>query len=149
MEGGALTGLALGEDVAVMVFDDPFAHGEADACAAVFGFAVETFEDAEDLFGMFLGKADAVVCDVDVVFGVFGTAGDGDDGRSPGAGIFEGVGDEVAEQLGHLERDGVDGGEGLQENLGLLLLDEKVEFSQDVLQDVIEVDRFEGRGGPG
>jgi hypothetical protein len=94
-----------------MVFDDLFAHGKADACAAVFGFSVEAFEDAEDLFSVLLGKADAVVCDVDVVFGVLEAAGDGDDGGSLGAGIFKGVREEVAEQLGHLERDGVDRGE--------------------------------------
>src|SRR5580700_8169135 len=123
----ALAGLAAGEDLPVMVFDDLFAHGEPDASAAEFVFAVEAFEDGKDLFGVFLGKTDAVVSDVDVVMGSFHAAGDGDDRVSPGAGIFEGVGKEVTKQLGHLERNGVDRGKELVTDLGLALLDEQVE----------------------
>ena len=61
MEGRALTGLAVGQDMPVMVFNDLLTHGEADAGAAVFVFAVEAFEDVENLFRMFRLKADTII----------------------------------------------------------------------------------------
>src|SRR5580658_8708199 len=115
-----------------MVFDDLFAHREADSSSAVFVFAVEAFEDGKDLFGVFLGEADAVVSDVDVIPGSLLVAADGDDWGRAGPGILEGVGKEVAKQLRHLERDGVDRGEGLAADPGLLLFDEKIEFGEDL-----------------
>ena len=116
----------------MMVFHDLFTHGEPDAGAAIFGFAMEAFEDGKDLFGVFLGKANAVVGDVDVVLAVFEAAGDAHDWGRPVAGIFEGIGNEVGEQLGHLVRDSVDGREWPVADLGLFLLDEEVEFRQDI-----------------
>ena len=101
-------------DGAVVEEGDVFDDGEAEAGAAVFAGAVlvdavEAFEEAGEVFG---GDAAAAVGDGEDGVAVFGFEAEGDGG---GAGVAEGVGEEVDEGL--LEEVGVaadgEGGEGV------------------------------------
>ena len=111
MERGALPGFAGGSNISLMILSYPLTHGKPDAGAAVFRLSMETLEDAEDMIGILLIKADAVVMDLDMDLLVSDTGGKGDQRRPVSAGIFEGVGDKVAEELRHLQWDGIDGGQ--------------------------------------
>jgi hypothetical protein len=88
MERSALPWLAGGGNIPLMVLRYPLTHGKPDAGAAVFGLSVETLEDAEDMIGILLIKANAVVMDLDMDLLVSGTGGNGDQGRPVGTGIF-------------------------------------------------------------
>ena len=101
-------------DGAVVEEGDVFDDGEAEAGAAVFAGAVlvdavEAFEEAGEVLG---GDAAAAVGDGEDGVAVFGFEAEGDGG---GAGVAEGVGEEVDEGL--LEEVGVaadgEGGEGV------------------------------------
>ena len=78
MECGALPGLAGGGNIALVILGYSPAHGKPDAGAAVFGLAVETLEDTEDMIGILLIETDAVVADLDVNLLVAGMAANGD-----------------------------------------------------------------------
>lgn len=93
-DGGAGDG-----NTAVMRFDDAVDDGEAETSAFdFFGFggvdAVELVEDEGEVGG---GDADAAVADGEAGAGGFGQQGDGD-GAAVG-GVFNGVADEVEQQL--------------------------------------------------
>lgn len=92
-EGAAFSFVAIELDVAVMEFDEALNEGEADAAAYVFAFdLVEAFE----YFGLFVdGDADAGIGDTEHEVLVFLSEGDGD--ALVGAGVFEGVGQEVVD----------------------------------------------------
>jgi len=94
--------------------DDAADVGEADAGALEFGVGVKTLEDAEEFGGVFHVEADAVVADVEDMFGGIYTLGDGADfdERMEGAGgVFDGVFDEVGPDLAEHGGVGADGGQ--------------------------------------
>lgn len=97
-EGAAVAGLAFDPDAAAVVFDDLFADGESEAGAL--GLVSEGVADLLEFFeylGLIGGSnADAGVFDADDEVVGFGVGGEGD-----GAGVseFDGVGDEVDDDL--------------------------------------------------
>ena len=98
-EGAALDGGAGDGNTAVMGFNDAVDNGEAEAGAFdFFGFggvdAVELVEDEGEIGG---GDADAAVTDGKAGAGGFGQQGGGD-GAAAG-GVFDGVADEVEQEL--------------------------------------------------
>src|SRR5205085_1786588 len=89
VEAGAVAGLALDGDGALVFVDDCFDDGEAEAAAgggAGFGFggAVEAFEEVGLVFG---GDAGAVVADFECDGGGVGVGGDVD--LAVGGGVFD------------------------------------------------------------
>ena len=71
------------------------------------------------------------------------TGGDGDQWESVGTGIFERIGDKVAEKLCHLEREGIDGGQVTVLEAGGFLLDKQLEFDFDLFDNGLEADGLE------
>ena len=104
---------------------------------------MKTLEDAEDLVGILLIETNAVVPDLDVGLLVFDRGSNGDQRRPVGTGIFQRIGDKVAEELCHLQRDGIDGGQIMVLEPGAFLFDEQLEFDQHLPDYGLEVDRFE------
>ena len=126
-----------------MILSYPLTHCKPDAGAAVFRLSVETLEDAEDMIGILLIEADAVVMDIDMDLLLSDTGGNGDHGRPVSARIFEGIGDKVAEELCHLQGDGIDGGQVMVLKPGIFLLDEQFEFDLHLPDYGLEIDRLE------
>ena len=130
-EGGAFVDLGFGPNFAAVLADDARDGGEADASTLEFFGAMEALKDAEQFVRIPHVKTCPVIADKIDVLVLFKFTADFYDGGLALTAVFEGVGKEVTKQLGHLERNGVDRGEGLVADLGLALLDEKVEFGED------------------
>lgn len=143
MKGGTLPGLAGGVDITLMILGYFPAHGQTNAGTAVFCFAMEALEDAEDLICILLFETDAIVLDPDVDLLAADTGGDGDQRNSVGTGIFERIGDKVAEKLCHLQRECIDGGQVMVLEPGGFLLDKQLEFGFDLFHNSLKADRLE------
>ena len=102
MKSGAFTGHADSSDTTLMIFYDPFTHGEADAGTAVLIIAMKTLEDAEDLVRIFLVETDSVIADPDMKVLPFRMTGNRNDRWPVGHSVFQRIGKEIAEKLGHL-----------------------------------------------
>ena len=173
-KGGAFAELAGGGDGAGVAVGDAPADGEADAGAFVFATAVEALEHGEDFVGVFGVKADAVVLDgkfddlgggqwvggtvvpatvggaewwVDELGGDFYFGGTGVCSGAVAGLEFEGVGDDILQELAHLHGVGVDGGEVANVDFCAGLLDAQFEVAQYFACDGTEVNGDEGLCG--
>jgi len=150
-EGGTLAGLAVGGDFAAVMESDFADDGEAHAGAFVFVTGVETLEDVKNAVQIFFVEADAIVADGDFqefAAGVFDdfAGGDFDDRGLVGAAEFEGVADEVLQQLAHLEAVGLQDGQVGDFDAALNLFDAAFEVFEDFAGDGGKVDLGEGVG---
>ncbi len=86
-----------------MPFDDFLADGQANAAARILGARVQTFEDDKNGIGMFGSNANAVIHNRkdDLLLCFIGR--DANEGRL-GAVKFDGVSDQILEQLRQSER---------------------------------------------
>ena len=109
MEGGSAGAGIFDPDFSAGGFDDFFDDGEADAGA--FGIGLETLEDVEDFIVIFFGNAGAFIGhdDLDSILGIFDF--DMDYGVGAIAGVFEGVDEEVVDDLSEAFGVGHDDGE--------------------------------------
>lgn len=125
VESGALLRLTIGINGAAVRQDDLFAKGETDAGAFVLITGIESLEYGEDLFGEGGVEADAVIGDVycpersggievgklDRLASGYAACADADDRSLIFGRKFQGVADEVIEELVHLQRHGFDYGQ--------------------------------------
>src|ERR1700743_3270558 len=143
VKSGALAALAGSGNIPLVILSYSFTYGKPDAGAAVLRLAVETLEDAEDVFGVLLIETNTIVTDLDMGVVAFCPAGNADHRRPVGTGILEGIGDEVAEQLGHLEGNSIEGGQVLILEPRVFLLDEQLEFHFDLRYYHLQIDLLE------
>ena len=147
VEGGALVGVGFEPDVATVAADDFFANGEADAGAGVFVGGVEALKDDEDTVGKSRVNADAIVGNGEVPVGVVLCGGDGDVGGKVGFAEFEGIADEVLEELGELGVVAVEGGKGAVDgDDGASFANGDFEVLEGAVDDFVAVNGGEGFG---
>src|SRR6185295_5900619 len=89
-------------DASAVTVDDALNVGQADAGAFKIAGAMQPLEDAEKFVGVLHVEAGSVVPDKEdpvLVGGLLGRASDLDAGLFPLAGVFDGVADEIGEDL--------------------------------------------------
>jgi hypothetical protein len=130
-----------------MALDDFFADGKSDACSGVLGLGMESFEGVKNLFEEVGFNADAIVATAkNPIFFLFGGA-EVDLGNCAGTMIFQGVFDEVLQQLSDLEGVALDFGEGIDGDLGVVLGDRRTEAMDDLVGNEVAIDLDEGAIG--
>jgi hypothetical protein len=147
-EGGAFADFAFDLDVAVVVFDDFLADGEAEACAVGFVAAGGAFggeEGLEDFWHQFFGDAGAVVDDLDfdLVFALGGF--DGERAAFSEHGLA-GVDEKIEEDLLYLDAVGedIEIGLHLEAQGDAVFLRIAGEDRQGFVDDVLDGDGGEG-----
>ena len=139
-----MVGSGLDPDTAAMELDDFFADGQADAGAGVFAAGVEALEYDEDAVEGFRVDADAVVLDRESPLVLVWKVECVDAYVRRGFAVkFEGVGDEVLEELGEHGRVAFYGGEGRGFDGGVGILDREFEVVADIGDEPCAIDRGE------
>ena len=141
-KGAAVAGLAFDPDAAAVVFDDLLADGQAEAGALglVSERVADLLEALED-FGL-VGRCDADtgVTDADDQIAALGMSCEGD---GAGIGEFDGVGDEIDDDLNEavlIASDLRQGGLNVADELEFLCLEERCSGGNGALDDVLDGD---------
>lgn len=114
-------GIGFDPDFAVMAFNDLFADRQPDAgTAAVIVLVMQPLEDLEHPLGLIGRDTDAVIVQSDAQPVLDRLDPQFDLRRAGGVGIFDGVGDQVLEDTGHLARGAGHRGHGWRQGDGRL-----------------------------
>jgi hypothetical protein len=125
-----------------MTLGDFFANGEADACTGILATVVKALENDEDAIALLGRNADAIVADLNGPGGALAKGGNLDAWRERGA-EFDGVGDEILEELSELDFVGHYHGKSISPDVHAAFLDGDAKIFQGAIECGVAANRLE------